>query len=241
MKIALAAPTYPLKEAPSPPLGLCYVAAACEAAGAKAKIFDYIVRKYSFEKLEAEMREFQPDVIGATSVTMSFIPAVTIIQDAKRINPEIITFMGGPHVSFDVKNTLEKYPELDLIIIGEGEATLAELVPAIKDRKAWKDIRGIAFRENGQTVFTGSRPLIEDLDTLPLPARHLLPLSRYQQCPEDPFSTPLFFNNVPITVFAYKNQDIAFTEYSITNYCRFQRSRIKRVLTCNSCIIKTSY
>lgn len=180
MKIALAAPTYPLKEAPSPPLGLCYVAAACESAGAEAKIFDYIVRKYSFEKLEAEMNEFRPDVIGATSVTMSFIPAARIIQDAKKINPEIITMMGGPHVSFDIENTLERYPELDLIIVGEGEATLAELIPVIKDRNAWKDIKGIAFRENGNIVFTGSRPMIEDLDTLPLPARHLLPLSRYQ-------------------------------------------------------------
>lgn len=180
MKIALAAPTYPLKEAPSPPLGLCYVAAACEAAGAEAKIFDYIVRKYSFEKLKAEMQEFMPDVLGATSVTMSFLPAVTIIQDAKRINPEIITFMGGPHVSFDVKNTLEQYPELDLIVIGEGEETLKELIPVIKDRNEWKNIRGIAFMENGEVFFTGSRPLIENLDTLPLPARHLLPLSRYQ-------------------------------------------------------------
>lgn len=180
MKIALAAPTYPLKEAPSPPLGLCYVAAACEAAGAEARIFDYIVRKYTPEKLESELKDFCPDVLGVTSVTMSFIPAVKIIQDAKKIDPGIITFMGGPHVSFDVKNTLESYPELDLIIVGEGEATLAELIPVIKDRSAWKNIIGIAFRENGEVVFTGTRPLIENLDELPLPSRHLLPLSRYQ-------------------------------------------------------------
>lgn len=180
MKIALAAPTYPLKEAPSPPLGLCYAAAACESAGAEARIFDYIVRKYTFEKLKSEIEDFNPDVLGATSVTMSFIPAVTIIQDAKRINPEIITLMGGPHVSFDVKNTLEKYPELDLIIVGEGEETLKELIPVIKNRDAWKNVSGIAFRENGEVVFTGARPLIENLDSLPLPARHLLPLSRYQ-------------------------------------------------------------
>lgn len=180
MKIALAAPTYPLKEAPSPPLGLCYVAAACEAAGAEVRIFDYIVRKYTPEKLSSELKEFGAEVIGVTSVTMSFIPAVKIVQDAKKFSPDIITFMGGPHVSFDFENTLEKYPELDLVLVGEGEETLKELIPVIRDRSAWKNVPGIAFMENGEVVFTGARPLIEDLDSLPLPSRHLLPLSRYQ-------------------------------------------------------------
>ena len=72
IKIALIAPPYPLEEAPSPPLGLCYVAAACEAAGAQVIILDYIVSKYSPEKLRTSLDDFRPDVIGATSVTMNF-------------------------------------------------------------------------------------------------------------------------------------------------------------------------
>ena len=55
MKIALIAPPYPLEEVPSPPLGLTYIAAVCEAAGAQVKIFDYIVRGYSPEKLKKEL------------------------------------------------------------------------------------------------------------------------------------------------------------------------------------------
>ena len=181
IKIALIAPPYPLEEAPSPPLGVTYVAAACERAGAEVRIFDYIVRKYSPEKLAEEMASFRPDVIGTTSVTMNYKKAASILKDAKQIDPDVITVFGGPHVSFDWTNTLSDYPETDLVIIGEGEQTLAELVPHIKDRNAWKLIRGIAFRDgNGIITKTEDRPLMEDIDDLPLPSRHLLPMSRYQ-------------------------------------------------------------
>jgi len=179
MKIAIIAPPYPLEEAPSPPLGVTYVAAACEQAGCEVRIFDYIVRRYTKEKLAAELDEFAPDVVGATSVTMNFKGAAAIIQDVKRHNPAIITMMGGPHVSYDWANTLKNYPEIDLIVVGEGEETLRELLPVIQDRAAWDTVRGIAFRKDGQTHFTGVRAFIEDLDTLPVPARHLLPISRY--------------------------------------------------------------
>lgn len=179
MKIALIAPPYPLEEAPSPPLGISYVAAACEAAGATVRIFDFIVSRYSPEKLREALDLFQPDAVGATSVTMNFHQAAAIIRDAKRHNPDIITMMGGPHVSFDIENTLKSYPELDLIVVGEGEETLSELVPVLTSREKWEKISGIAFRKKGEVFITPSRPFIEDLDRLPTPARHLLPVSRY--------------------------------------------------------------
>ncbi|MBN2180160.1 MAG: radical SAM protein [Deltaproteobacteria bacterium] len=179
MKIVLVAPPYPLEEIPSPPLGICYAAAACEAAGAEVVILDYIVRKYTPEKLMTELDALKPDAIGTSSVTMNFTAAADIMRTAKNFNPSIITMMGGPHVSFDVESTLTTYPEIDLIVIGEGEETLKELVPSIRDRSLWKEIKGIAFHEKGEIVFTEPRELIQDLDTLPIPARHLLPMSRY--------------------------------------------------------------
>lgn len=180
MKIALIATPYPLEEAPSPPLGLTYAAAACEASGATVRIFDFIVSRYSPEKLAALLDAFSPDVVGAGPVTMNFSDAARIIRDAKRHNPDIITMMGGPHVSFDIRSTFENLPELDLIVVGEGEQTLMELVPVFDNRNAWRTIKGIAFRYDGEIVITETRELIHDLDALPLPARHLLPISRYQ-------------------------------------------------------------
>lgn len=180
MKIALIAPPYPLEEAPSPPLGLCYVAAACEKAGAEVRIFDYIVRKFSKTRLEEDIKRFMPDVIGTTAVTMNYKKAADIIKTVKTINPSIITMFGGPHVSFDIENTLTDYPEVDIVLQGEAEETLQELVPLLNDKTDWDTISGIAFRKKNGIVFTGPRPLMEDLDTLPLPSRHLLPMSRYQ-------------------------------------------------------------
>jgi anaerobic magnesium-protoporphyrin IX monomethyl ester cyclase len=179
MNIALIAPPYPLQEAPSPPLGLAYVAAACEAAGARVRIFDYIVSRYTPEKLRKAIEEFGADVVGSTAVTMNFPDATRIIRDAKRIKPSLITMMGGPHVSFDIENTFRDYPELDLIVVGEGEQTLQELVPVLGDPEKWGGINGIAFKKDGAVCVTTPRPLMENLDSLPRPARHLLPISRY--------------------------------------------------------------
>ena len=160
-------------------MGLCYVAAAFERAGAEVVILDYIVRKYSPEKLSKELSDFQPDVIGITSVTMNFHRAAAIIKAASEILPGAVTIMGGPHVSFDYEDTLKHHPEIDLIVVGEGEQTIEELLPVIGNRKAWSGIDGIAFRDDGGVVFTGKRELIRDLDDLPFPSRHLLPMSRY--------------------------------------------------------------
>ena len=180
MRVAVIAPPYPLEEAPAPPLGVTYVAAAFESAGADVRIFDYIVSEYSADKLKAQLDEFQPHVVGSTSVTLNFPGAAGIIGTAKRHCPSLITVMGGPHVSFDAAGTLMNYPEVDLIVRGEGEWTIAELMAQEMDPTSWEAIRGLTFRRDGQIVATDDQPFIEDLDSLPLPARHLLPLSRYR-------------------------------------------------------------
>ena len=179
MKVLLIASPYPLEEFPSPPLGLCYAAAAFESAGCDVKIIDFIVEQYSEEKIFAALDDFKPEIVGTNSVTMNHIPAVAILKTVKTYKPSVVTIMGGPHISFDYTDTLKKTPEIDMAVIGEGETTISELVPVIHDRKAWPSIKGIAFLENGTIVKTPERELISDLNTLPHPPRHLLPLSKY--------------------------------------------------------------
>jgi len=180
MRIAVIAPPYPLEEMPSPPLGVTYVAAAFAGAGADVRIFDYIVSGYSREKIENQLASFSPDAVGATSVTLNFYDAQKILRDVKQYNHEIITIMGGPHVSFTVEETLKHYPEIDLIVIGEGEATIAELTPVLRQKEKWREVRGIAYREGDEIVRTPKRDFVTDIDNIPLPARHLLPISRYR-------------------------------------------------------------
>jgi len=180
MKIALLAPPYPLEEAPSPPLGLCAVAAACESAGAEVKIFDYIVSRYTPDKLKQQLSAFSPDIVGTTAVTLNFLQAAEMLKTARRCVPAAVTIMGGPHVSFAASETLAAYPAIDLIFLGEADKTLPCWLPVYNNRSAWRAIQGLSFMENGRRVDTGFGELTRNLDELPRPARHLLPLSRYR-------------------------------------------------------------
>ncbi|KPA13030.1 radical SAM domain-containing protein [Candidatus Magnetomorum sp. HK-1] len=179
VKIALIAPPYPLSEFPSPPLGICYVAAACERAGAKVQLFDFIISEYSQKNLKKALDDFQPDIVGASSVTMNFPKTADILKTVKKIHPHVITLMGGPHVSFDYENVLRLTPEIDIVVIGESEKTLLSLIPNIFNRSRWQTIPGIAFYEKDMVVITQEQSLIDNLDDLPLPARHLLNIPKY--------------------------------------------------------------
>ncbi len=180
MRIALIAPPYPLEEAPSPPLGIASIAAVCLEAGAEVIILDFIVTKYSPEKLQNLLTQFKPDIIGINSVTMNFKKAAEIISEAKRILPDSLTIMGGPHVSFDPENTLQSYPLIDIIVMKEGELVISEIIDSLKNNTSLENISGTAFIKNGSVIINEARPFIADLDALPVPARHLLPLSKYR-------------------------------------------------------------
>ena len=178
-RVILINPFYPIDENPTPPLGLAFLAGALEAAGARVRVLDFVVFPYSREYLEAQITDFAPQIIGATAVTMTFDQAIAVIRDAKEIAPEAVTVMGGPHVTFRAEQTLTDYPCLDLVVLGEGEQTVVELARAGSDRKQWASIAGLVFRQADQFCLTPPRPPA-DLDDLPLPARHLIPLGRYR-------------------------------------------------------------
>jgi anaerobic magnesium-protoporphyrin IX monomethyl ester cyclase len=180
MRVMIIAAPYPLEECPAAPLGVSYVASAFLSTGADVQVADYIVNRYTPEKLAKAIADFQPDIIGANCVTLNFPGAADIVRTAKRLAPHAITMMGGCHVSFDMAGTLNEYPEVDIICVGEGEKTIAELMAAFTTGGDWTQTKGIAFKKNGELVFTGHQDFIEDLDALPLPARHLLPMSRYR-------------------------------------------------------------
>lgn len=180
MRLLLVNPQYPLSETPSPPLGLAYLAAALEDAGVEVKVLDFVVFPYSKKGLEAELTNFKPNIVGVTSVTMNFDDAIEVVKDVKGIDPEILTIMGGAHVSFCAKETMEAFPELDFIALGEGEETIVELAMEAENGGNWRKVRGVVYREGPGLRSGGDREPLIDLDSLPLPARHLIPLGRYR-------------------------------------------------------------
>jgi anaerobic magnesium-protoporphyrin IX monomethyl ester cyclase len=179
MRFLLINPPTPLSERPNPPLGLAFIAAALEEAGVEVKLVDLVTHPCRGERLAALLDEFQPQLVGMTAVTMTFNLAREVLREVKAVNPDILTVMGGPHVTFSAQETLKSVPELDLIVMGEGEKSVVELTAAAANGRDWGNVRGIAYRDGERVNVTpGHDPI--DVNTLPLPARHLLPLGRYR-------------------------------------------------------------
>ena len=179
MKVLLIQPPYPFSEFPKPSSALLSLGTLLKKEGVEVEILDLLSTHYTTEKIEKRLARFQPEVIGVTSVTMNFPTAVKIIQYCKKIAPESTTIMGGPHVTFTSEETLRDFSEVDIIVCGEGEETVRELLPALQGRGSLEKIQGLTFRQNGKIHKTEGRPSIPDLDLLPLPDRTLFPISRY--------------------------------------------------------------
>jgi len=180
VRIVLKNPYYPISETPCPPLGLGFLAAALEGAGAEVKILDFVVYPYSREKLKRFLDSFSPHMAGITSVTMSFDRAAGIAKDVKEIDPEILTVMGGPHVTFCAMETMTSFPDIDFIAIGEGEETLVELAKEAVGARKWDRVKGLVYRNGPELVTTKKREVLADIDSLHMPSRHLFPLGRYR-------------------------------------------------------------
>jgi anaerobic magnesium-protoporphyrin IX monomethyl ester cyclase len=180
MRVLLINPFYPISETPSPPLGLAYLAAALEEAGVDVRVLDLVVIPYSTQMLAKILDDVQPELVGLTAVTMTVDHAMAVIEGVKRHSPRAVTVMGGPHVTFSAPQTLKACPSLDVAVLGEGERTIVELVRAVAAGSDFENIAGIAHRSDGAIRFTSPRGFIADLDSLPAPARHLLPLGRYR-------------------------------------------------------------
>ena len=180
MRVLLINPFYPMTEMPSPPLGLAYVAGAFCKAGAEVKVLDLVVEAYSREIMTDLLDTFQPDLVGLTAVTMNYNGACDLLKVIKELQPDLLTVMGGPHVTFNAREELLTHPELDMVVTGEGEATIAELTRALDSGSKLNDVAGLVYREGSEIRFNKPRPTGLDLSQAPMPARHLLPMRRYK-------------------------------------------------------------
>ena len=179
-RFLLVNPYYPISETPSPPLGLAFLAGALEDAGIEVELLDLVVYPYSKQVLEDVLNRFDPGFVGFTAVTKNVEHALTVARDVKAISANILTVLGGPHITFCARETMRAVPELDLVVLGEGEESIVELARAEQNPQGWSRIKGLVYRDGSQIKFTEPRPFILDIDALPEPARHLIPLGRYR-------------------------------------------------------------
>jgi len=161
------------------PLGLLCCATALEHAGYRVTIIDQSVEPHWKQKLFSALAD-KPLCFGVTCMTGPQIRyALSVCKIVKDKYPHMPIIWGGVHASLIPEQTLEN-SVVDIVVVGEGEDTLPELVEAIKTKSPLKEVKGIAFHQDGQYVFTGLRPFV-DLDAQPPLALHLVDINRYRE------------------------------------------------------------
>jgi anaerobic magnesium-protoporphyrin IX monomethyl ester cyclase len=186
---------YPGSEPPAGnlPLGLLYIAAVLDKAGYKAEILDAFITDFSFRKIGdiievgmpygrimEEIRRRKPDIVGVTNpFTCQVENAIRVADIVKEIDPNILTVVGGPHVTAVPVEFVDEAKNVDIAVIGEGEHTMLDIARFFEGYKKISDVQGIAYRKDGTVVMNSPRPFIKDLDELPYPAYHLVEMEQY--------------------------------------------------------------
>ena len=185
MKITLVNPPYPLNAHSHPPfipLGLAYLGAVAEKEGHEVTVIDCQAEKLTYDTFRQRIANVPSDVVGVTSTTLLYNSAKKMLEIAKEEHPNAITMIGGSHVSFWDENALNECPSIDVIVRREGELTFLELLQRIDAKKNFAGVLGTTFRaSDGKIIRNEDRPFLHDLDSLPSPAYHLLPLDSYHR------------------------------------------------------------
>lgn len=163
----------------NPPLGLAYIASVLEREGFGVEIQDMNIMHGEIADFLKKVKEIQPKIVGISFMTPQVKIAGQIAEGVKAVAPSAWVVVGGPHVSAVPQEVLQQRP-IDFAVIGEGEMTMLDLARVLlRTGGDFDDIHGLAFRRDGEVVLTTPRPPIMDLDSLPFPAWHLLPVDKY--------------------------------------------------------------
>lgn len=182
MKISLINPFVDFPEPSS--LGLLYIAAVLERAGYEVSVNN--IHDYEWKNIENTPQRYieklvdkSTDLIGFTCLTPQFPKYKFLARQIKEKFPEIPIVVGGVHPTALPYGVLREN-ETDFIVIGEGEETMLEFCERLNEGRSLQDCRGIGYKQNnGELIINPPRPLIQNLDSLPFPARHLIPYDKY--------------------------------------------------------------
>ncbi|MDO8623507.1 MAG: radical SAM protein [archaeon] len=186
MKVLLIIPPVTLKERYGkfsdigtlyPPLGLAYLAAYAEKEGHEVKIIDSEAEGYGYEEIIKIASEFKPQVVGMQTYCTNMNRVYKVAENLKNIM-DIKVVLGGAQATLEPERLISnKY--VDVVVYGEGEKTFANLLNALDKKNSLNKIEGIVYKQKGKVIKNKPQSLIKNLDEIPLPARHLLPMEKY--------------------------------------------------------------
>ena len=165
-----------------PPLGLAYVAAALEKNGFPVEILDNFLLDRPIETVKLEVRKRAPDIVGITCSSLTYARCIETAKAVKEACPCCRVVVGGPHPSY-MPQTMLQHDEIDYVVIGEGEQAMVKLATSImkgEENMVIAKIPGVACRI-GDEVIKSEPEFISNLDQVPFPARHLLPMQMYDR------------------------------------------------------------
>lgn len=145
----------------------------------EVKIIDANILNYTIMDVKRELKRFYPDIVGITSVTPSIPQAYAVAKVAKEIRDDCVVLIGGPHATFLPRQTLEECEYIDIIVKGEGEMTVKDLMKTIERGEKLDRVKGISFRKENRIIDNEPIPLIKNVDEIPFPSRDFLPMNRY--------------------------------------------------------------
>jgi radical SAM superfamily enzyme YgiQ (UPF0313 family) len=165
----------------SPPLGLAYVAQHLLDAGHVVQIADLNITGLNLARLRATLKRFGPDLVGISSHTETYPNALTVASLVKQYDSSVPVMIGGPHASIRPLDTLAE-PDIDYVVMGEGERTAVELGAALEASDGNRNvaaIAGLGHKSNGAATLNLARAPL-DVSLIGRPARHLLSLEFYE-------------------------------------------------------------
>ena len=166
--------SFPLSQ---PPLGLLYLASAIEQKGHTVEILDYLTNPQISTSLKESIES--TDAVGITLTTDQIKSVANLTQNIKELNPKIPIIIGGPHCTVLLDQALREIPYADISVVGDGEPVILEIIQWLQGDKQLSDIHGIYYKEHDK-IKQGKPPqLIEKLDDIQFPARHLIEKNRY--------------------------------------------------------------
>ena len=163
----------------APSLGIGYMAAVLENNGYDVDVLDASALELTYDEIGEEILKRNPDIVSISALTPTIGVALDSADKIKQVKKDTIVVLGGYHPTFEYKSVLNE-ESVDIVVRGEGEYTLLELVQTIENNGDLKNVQGLAFYENDELILTPDRPVIQDLDELPFPAFHLFPMEKYR-------------------------------------------------------------
>ncbi len=164
------------------PLGIGYLASYIRQFGYSVKVFQPSSDESYFKELNETIDSFGPAVVGISVMTPSYPGAVEICNLIKSHDRNIITVLGGHHVSAVGGEVLKQSPKTDFSVMGEGEVTFHELIQSLEsDSPEYKGINGLVWRDNEGNIYVNDpREMVKDIDSLPFPARDIIDMDQFR-------------------------------------------------------------